>query len=71
MTTCPSEEEIEYFERLRRRHEWLERMKTRAAVFAALILLLYVLLSFCTRHIGEGKYNQWAEALDNVRFDTR
>ena len=71
-TTFPSDDEWELIERAIRRRIWLATMTRRIALMAAATLILFAFLYwlFCVHHLGEGRYDQWGEALRHVQHDT-
>lgn len=69
MTTFPSEDEWEAIERTIRKRMRLAVAARRIAIACAFLTFLFMLLywCFCIHHMGQGKPNLWAEAIENSR----
>jgi len=70
-TTFRSEEdEWAWNERLARRRDRLFRAVRYAALFAFGTALLFAVLWFCVRNMGERHYDPWQNAINNVRLQS-
>ena len=67
MTFPSDEEEWAWIERMARRRERLYNAARYAALFTFGIALVFAMLWFCVRNMGEKHYDPWQNAIHNVR----
>ena len=68
MTFHSEEDEWAWNERMARRRDRLFRAVRYAALFAFGTALLFAVLWFCVRNMGERHYDPWQNAINNVRL---
>ena len=67
MTFRSDDEYWAWLDRQIRRREKLYKVVRYVALFAFGILLVFAVLYFCVRNMGERHYDPWQNAIHNVR----